>query len=169
MRTSLLVIGCALPLMTPGWAASVTVSDTSAALPGVAADTTAILLDAGLPARRSGGGKFTVEARGFHCDRRSNGPLDAADPHAALPTLKCRLNAKNLKDTKTGRPFAEARAMTDLLQKIQDSSGSGAQFGDCASGGYCGTYARSIACTIDTSIDNFNNGGRWACAYTDGQ
>jgi hypothetical protein len=167
---SLLAIASALPLMTPAWAASVTVSDTSAALPGVAADTTAILLDAGLPAHSSGGGKFKVEARGFHCDRRSNGPLDAADPHAGLPTLKCRLNAKNLKDTKTGRPFAEARAMTDLLQKIQDSSASGGvQFGDCASGGYCGTYARSITCTIDTSIDNFNNGGRWACTYTDAQ
>jgi hypothetical protein len=36
-------------------------------------------------------------------------------------------------------------------------------------GGYCGTFARSISCTIDTTIDNLNNGGRWICTFTDGQ
>ncbi|HEY2228949.1 MAG TPA: hypothetical protein VGI22_14660 [Xanthobacteraceae bacterium] len=170
MRTPLLAIFCAASLLSPARAASVTVSDMSAALPGVAADVTAMLLDAGLKARRSGGAKFTVAARGLHCDRRSNAPLDAAHPHAGLPTLKCRLGARNLKDTRTGRPFAEARAITDLLQKIQDSSESGGvQFGDCASGGYCGTYVLSIACIIDTSVENFSNGGRWACTFTDGQ
>jgi hypothetical protein len=25
--------------------------------------------------------------------------------------------------------------------------------------GYCGTFAKSIKCTIDTKIDNFTNGG----------
>jgi hypothetical protein len=170
VRTAFLAIVFSLPLMSAGWAASVTVSDTFSALPGVAADTAAMLLDAGLRARRGRGTMFTVEARGFHCDRRSNAPLDAADPHAGLPALKCRLNAKNLKDTKTGQPFAEARAMTDLLQKIQDSSPSGGvQFGDCAMGGYCGTFVPSIKCTIDTAIENPSNGGRWACTFTDAQ
>jgi hypothetical protein len=35
--------------------------------------------------------------------------------------------------------------------------------------GYCGTFAKSIKCTIDTKIDNFSNGGRWSCVFTDGQ
>jgi hypothetical protein len=170
MKLPALVIACSSPLVSVGLAASVTISDTSSALPGVAAEVSAMLIDAGLQPQDSGGGKLTVEARGFHCDRRSNAPLDAADPHAGLPTLKCRLNAKNLRDTKTGQPFAEARAMTDLLQKIQDSGESGGvQFGDCAMGGYCGTFVPSIKCTINTIIENFSNGGRWACTFSDGQ
>ena len=44
--------------------------------------------------------------------------------------------------------------MTDLLQKIQDSGESGGvQFGDCAMGGYRGTFVPSIKCTIDTTIE----------------
>jgi hypothetical protein len=34
--------------------------------------------------------------------------------------------------------------------------------------GYCGTFAKSIACTIDTNIQNFSNGGRWSCTFVDG-
>jgi hypothetical protein len=47
-------------------AASVTVSDTASGLPGVALDAIAMLVDAGLPLRSSGGGKLTVEVKGFH-------------------------------------------------------------------------------------------------------
>jgi hypothetical protein len=127
-----------------------------------------MLVDAGLPVR--GSGKLTVEVKGFHCDSRSNGALDAADPHGGLPTLKCRINAKNEKDGKSGQPFAEARAMTHLLDKIQNAKDNGGvAFGDCAMGGYCGTFARSISCTIDTKIENFINSGRWSCTFTDGQ
>jgi hypothetical protein len=170
LSTMGLAIACAAPAMSASLAASVMVSDMSTALPGVAADTTALLVDAGLRVQSSGGGKFTVEAKGFHCDRRSNAPLDAADPHAGLPTLKCRINAKNQMGTKTGQAFAEARAMTELLEKIQDASQAGGiQFDDCAMGGYCGTFASSIRCTIDTAIENISDGGRWACTFTDGR
>jgi hypothetical protein len=128
-----------------------------------------MLVDAGL--RLSGSaGKFTVEAQGFHCDQRSNAPVDAADPHAGLPTLKCRINAKNERDTTSGQPFAEGRAMTDILEKIQNAADNGGvAFSDCAMGGYCGTFVRAIKCTIDTHVENLNNGGRFACTFTDGQ
>jgi hypothetical protein len=169
-KTPVLVTVSLLSLMWGASAASVTVSDTSSTLPGVALDTTAILIDAGLQPHNAGGGKFTVEAKGFHCDRRSNAPVDAADPHAGVPTLKCRINAKNEKDTKSGQPFAEARAMSDLLEKIQNAGNNGGvAFSDCAMGGYCGTIARAISCTIDTKIENLDNGGRWSCTFTDGQ
>jgi hypothetical protein len=169
LKASMLLIVGSLALMSAALAASVTVSDTSSALPGVALDATAMLIDAGLRVRAAGG-KFVVEAKGFHCDRRSNAPLDAADPHAGVPALKCRINAKNEKDTRSGRTFAEARAMTDLLEKIQNAGNNGGvAFSDCAAGGYCGIFAPSISCTIDTAIDNFSNGGRWACTFTDGQ
>jgi hypothetical protein len=170
MKTPMLVIVGSLSLMARAPAASVTVSDTSSALPGLALDATAMLIDAGLQPRGTGGGKLVVEARGLHCDRRSNAPVDAADPHAGVPTLKCRINAKNEKDTKSGQPFAEARAMSDLLEKIQSAGNNGGvAFSDCAMGGYCGTFARAISCTIDTKVENLNNGGRWSCTFTDGQ
>jgi hypothetical protein len=128
-----------------------------------------MLIDAGLRVT-GGGGKFTVEAEDFHCDQRSNAPVDAADPHAGLPTLKCRINAKNERDTKSGQPFAEGRAMTDILDKIENAAeNGGVAFGDCAMGGYCGTFVRAIKCTIDTRVENLNDGGRWACTFTDGQ
>jgi len=53
---------CMLALATPGFAASVTVADSSAVLPNAANDTTALLLDAGLKAQNAGGGKYTVAA-----------------------------------------------------------------------------------------------------------
>jgi hypothetical protein len=53
------------------------------------------------------------------------------------------------------------------LQKAE-GPGGGVAFTDCAMG-YCGTFAKSIKCTIDTKIDNFSNGGRWSCVFTDGQ
>ncbi len=168
VKPPLLVVVGLVSAVSAAGAASVTVSDTAPGLPGVALEATAILVDAGLPVR--GSGKLTVEVKGFHCDSRSNAPLDAADPHAGLPSLQCRINAKNERDTKSGQPFAEARAMTHLLDKIQNAKDNGGvAFGDCAMGGYCGTFARSISCSIDTKVENFINGGRWSCTFTDGQ
>ena len=164
----LALLAC-LQLTAAAHAASFTVSDKSSKLPGLARDTAAMLVDAGLRLNGSGG-KLTVEAQGFHCDQRSNAPVDAADPHAGLPTLRCRINAKNEKDTTSGQPFAEGRALTDLLEKIQNAAeNGGVAFADCTMGGYCGTFVRTIRCTIDTHVENLNNGGRFACTFTDGQ
>ena len=85
---------------------------------------------------------------------------------AGLPTLKCRINSQNKRGTTVGQPFGEGRTMTDLLRKVQDAGG--AAFTDCAMG-YCGTFATSINCIVHTKIDNFSNGGRWTCLFTDGQ
>jgi hypothetical protein len=35
--------------------------------------------------------------------------------------------------------------------------------------GYCGIFAKSIRCTIDTKIGDFGKSGRWSCVFTDGQ
>jgi hypothetical protein len=62
------------------------------------------------------------------------------------------------------------RAILELLDRIQNSTASNnAVFTDCASGGYCGTFAKSIKCTINTAIANLSNGGRWSCEFKDGQ
>ena len=109
-----------------------------------------------------------VRANKFHCDARSNGALDAAQPQGGLPSLGCRINAQNVMGTKTGQKFGDAHATRDLLDKISTALPA-VQFSDCASGGYCGTFAKSITCTIDTAIENFNQGGRWECLFVDGQ
>jgi hypothetical protein len=169
MKALWVAIICSCAMASASRAASVTVPDNSTALPGAAAATAALLIDAGLPVQNIGGGKFVVEAKDFHCDQHSNAPLDASNPRAGLPDLKCRISAQNKRNTTTGRPFGDRHAMVDLLQRIANSNaGAGLQFVDCAMQ-YCGTFVKSIKCTINTAIENFNNGGRWACTFTDGQ
>jgi hypothetical protein len=159
---------CILALPTSSFAASVTVADTTAALPKIADGTAALLLDAGLKVQNAGGGKYTVELNNFHCDERNNGALDSSDVHAGLETVACKINSENQKGTSVGKPFRDQRALRDLLEKIQDSTvNGGTVFTDCAMG-YCGTFAKSITCTIDTNIQEFDNSGRWSCTYVDG-
>lgn len=169
MKTLGLAFVCVLMTVSSGLAASVTVANDSAALPGVAASTAAILLDAGLPVKHAGGAKRSIEAKNFHCDVRNNGALDPSNVHSNLPTVKCRINSKNQQGSKAGKVFGDARALSDLLGKIQDSSASGGTtFSDCGMG-YCGTFAKSIKCTIDTSVQDVNSGARLSCTYVDGQ
>ena len=96
--------------------------DNSTSLAGVAAATTALLLDAGLKPQNAGGGVFVLDAKNFHCDQHLNGALDASNVRAGLPTLKCRINSQNKRGTTAGQPFGEGRAMTELLQKVQGSN-----------------------------------------------
>jgi hypothetical protein len=166
---ALLASLCFIFAASAAGAASVTVSDNSTSLAGVAAATTALLLDAGLKPQNAGGGVFVLDAKNFHCDQHLNGALDASSVRAGLPTLKCRINSQNERGTNAGQTFGEDRAMTELLQKVQGSNPpGGAAFSDCGMG-YCGIFAKSIKCTIDTKIGNFSNGGRWSCVFTDGQ
>ena len=158
-----------MTLASPSIAASVTVSDASTALPGVAVAVASMLVDAGFVPQNIGDGNFAIEAKNFHCDHYSRMALDASNPRAALPTDQCRINAKNLKGTKTGQVFGNGRAMGDLLQLIQGAGGNGGvQFSDCAMGGYCGTFVKSIKCIINTGVENFKNGGRRICTFING-
>jgi hypothetical protein len=166
MKSLLAVSICSLAMTSVSFTASVTVSDKSAPLSGVAAATTALLLDAGTKPQNAGGGVLTLEIKNFHCDQHSNAAVDASSVRAGLPTLKCQINSQNKRGATVGQPFGQAQAMTDLLQRVQNSGG--VAFTDCAMG-YCGTFAKSIKCTIDTKIDNFSNGGRWTCDFADGQ
>jgi len=147
-------------------AATVTVPDNSTTLAGVASAATALLLDAGLKPRNAGGGVLAVGAKNFHCDQLLNTATEALSMHAGLPTVKCRTNSPNKRGASAGPLFNDGRTMVELLQKVQGAGG--AVFSDCAMG-YCGIFAKSIKCTIDTKIDNYNNGGRWSCAFVDGQ
>ncbi len=156
-----------LALTPPAWAGSVTISDQSKTLPGVARTTTAILIGAGIPAWQTAKNRFTVTVKGLHCDRRTNMALDAGDPKAGLENDSCRLNAQNTQDAKTGQPFGEAHAILDLLDRIQQKS-EHIQFSDCAMG-YCGAFVKTLVCTIRTNVERFDHGGRWECVFTDDQ
>jgi len=166
MKTILAASILSLAVTTAASSATVTVPDNSSTLGGVAAATTALLLDSGLKPKNAGGGVLVVEAKNFHCDQLTNAAMDAMNMHAGLPTLRCRTNAPNKRGTTSGPLFGDGRALVDLLQKVQNAGG--VAFTDCAMG-YCGTFAKSIKCTIDTKIDNYSNGGRWSCVFTDGQ
>jgi hypothetical protein len=137
---SMLAAFACLMLASAAGAASVTVPDNSTGLAGVAAATTALLLDAGIKPRNAGAGVFTLEAKNFHCDQSLNGALDASNVRAGLPALRCRINSQNKRGTTAGQPFGDARAMTDLLQKVQGSNpAGGAAFSDCGME-YCGIF-----------------------------
>ena len=166
MRAVLAASICCFAATSAAWSASVTVPDNSTGLAGVAGAATALLLDAGVRPQNSGSGVFVLEVKSFHCDQHLNGALDASNPRAGLPSLKCRINSQNRRGATAGQPFGEARAMTDLLQKVQ--GGGGVAFTDCGMG-YCGIFAKSIRCTIDTKIGDFGKSGRWSCVFTDGQ
>jgi hypothetical protein len=165
MKTLLVASMFSSVLTSAALAATVTVSDNSSTLPGVAAAITALLVDSGLKPRNAGSGVFAIEAKNFHCDQFSDAALDATNRRAGLPSVKCRTNSPNKRGTNLGPPFFDGRAMIDQLQKVQDAGG--VTFTDCAMG-YCGTFAKSIKCTIDTKIANFSNGGRWSCVLIDG-
>jgi hypothetical protein len=121
MKALLVASVVSLAMTSVAFSASITVSDKSPTLAGVAAATTALLLDAGTKPQHIGSGIFVVEVKNFHCDQRSNAAADAMSVRAGLPTLKCRINSQNKRDASGGQPFAEGRAMVDLLQKVQDS------------------------------------------------
>jgi hypothetical protein len=76
---------CFILAASAAGAASVTVADNSTALAGVAAATTALLLDAGVKPQNAGGGVFVLGAKNFHCDQNLNGALDASNVRAGLP------------------------------------------------------------------------------------
>ena len=66
--------------------------------------------------------------------------------------------------------FGEGRTVSvDLFSKVQDAGGAIQFLTDCAMGGYCGAFAKSIKCTINTSVEDYSKGGRWTCVFTDGQ
>ena len=110
-----------------------------------------------------------LDAKNFHCDQHLNGALDASSVRAGLPTLKCRINSQNKRGTTAGQPVRRGPGHD---RAVAEGAGleppGGAAFSDCGMG-YCGIFAKSIKCTIDTKIGNFSNGGRWSCVFTDGQ
>ena len=75
---ALLASICSIFAASAAGAASVTVPDNSTSLAGVAAATTALLLDAGLKPQNAGGGVFVLDAKNFHCDQHLNGALDGS-------------------------------------------------------------------------------------------
>src|SRR4029453_4439883 len=107
MRAVLAASICCFAAPSTAFSAAVTVSDNSTSLAGVAGATTALLLDAGVRPPTSGSGMFILEVRSFHCDQHLNGALDASNPRAGLPSLKCRINSPNRRGATAGQPFGE--------------------------------------------------------------
>ena len=151
----------------PASAATIAITDRATDLPETARVTVGILMDAGVPVRNLGGQRYVIEVHGFHCDLRSRDALGAEDPTGGVSTVKCRIGADSTQDTKTGKPFGEGRALLETLEEIQQKRG-GVVFSDCGMG-YCGAYAPTIRCTINTKVESYEHGGRWACTYTDEQ
>jgi hypothetical protein len=157
-----------LALPAPGFAAVITVSDADPAFTGIPATMAELLVDAGLPLKKTGKDSYTVEAVNLHCDYYSHMALDAADPRAGLPTGQCRMDSENKKDSRSGKPFPEAHALTDLVTAVQQASAGQIALSNCAMG-YCGIFVRLVRCSVNTSVKTFDSGGRWICLFEDGR
>jgi hypothetical protein len=157
-----------LALISPCSAGTVEISDNSTALPGLAHQTAAILANAGAAIRKTGNDLYVITANGLHCEGRSNNAVDFSAAEAGLETYSCRINSENTLGTAKGQPFGDAGIILEILGAIEGKMGEKVVFTDVAMG-QSSTYVKTINCTIHTNIENFDNGGRWACVYTDGQ
>jgi hypothetical protein len=155
-------------LISRCWAGAVEISDNSTTLPGLAHQTAAILANAGAPIRKTGNDLYVITANGLHCEGRSNNAVDFSAAEAGLETYKCRINSENTFGTTKGQPFGDAGIMLETLGAIEGKMGEKVVFTDAATG-QSSTYVKTINCTVHTNIEIFDNGGRWACVYTDGQ
>lgn len=122
-----------------------------------------ILTDAGLKFEDFGYGVKVIRAKNLHCDFRHRGAVEGT--LSGVPTLKCRVNSEDKQDSKKGQALSDSRALSDLLSEIQTAD-IGVAFSDCAMG-YCGTFAKSILCSVDTKIEEFTK-GRFSCVFYDG-
>jgi hypothetical protein len=155
-------------LAFPCQAGTVVISDTSTILPGVARQTTTILVNSGAPIKQTAKDLYVVAANGLHCQARSNDAVDFTAPESGLETYSCRVNSENTLGTTKGQPFGDAGAIRQVLAAIEDKMGDKVAFTDAAMG-QSSTYAKLISCTIHTNIENMENAGRWECSFTDGQ
>jgi hypothetical protein len=163
MKTVLAASVCMVVSTSAVLSASVTVAGNSAR---VAATAAALLLDAGVVPKEEGV-LVVLEVENVHCDQNSNQAVDSSNFRAELPTIKCRINSRNERGAQSGQTFGEARAMVELLKGAQATPGAGVEFGDCAMG-YCGMFAKTIKCTIDTN-KGLGDVRRWSCIFDDGQ
>jgi hypothetical protein len=152
----------------PSLAGTVEISDNSKILPGVAHQTTGILVNAGAPIEKISKDVYVVTAHGLNCEERTNNAVDSGEPESALETYKCRINSDNSFGSTKGQPFGDAGIMLELLGDIEAKTSEKVIFTDTAMG-QSSTYVKTISCTIHTNIDNIENGGRWSCVYTDWQ
>lgn len=153
-------------LAPAAFATSITVKsdDLKQALAPLPQATIGLLSDLGFKLQDAGNGVFTVEVKNLHCDYRHRGAWPQEHPLAGVQTTICRYNSENVMNTTKGRLFKESRGLNDILN-VLDQQGT-VVFTDCAMG-YCGTFAASISCTVDTKVQQFLK-GRFACTYTDG-
>lgn len=159
MKILAFVLSCFLS--AGAFAETITISDRDADenRAALAVELISTLRDGGLKFKKTKDGEFVVSARNIRCDSRHNGALGPEDPQAGVPTTKCRVNTENERDSRKGKAL-DSSALYNLL-------GVRLELGDCAMG-YCGLWAQSIHCTVDTKVEQFIGGGRFSCTVNTG-
>jgi hypothetical protein len=160
MKTLALVFACFLAITARAETISFSDQDPNEDRASIAVELISALRDGGLKFKAGENGTFTISAKNIRCDSRHNGALDSADPQAGVPTTKCRINTRNVRDSRKGSSLREASDLNNLLAVRLE-------LGDCAMG-YCGVWAQSIQCTVDTKVEQFIGGGRFRCTVNTG-
>ena len=165
-----LILFVTASLSSLAMAGSITVGSGPAehpALRQLPAETIGLLSDNGLTMNYLGRGVYEIALYDFHCDMRSRGPFGPEQPLAGISTTTCLMNSEDKADTTFGVPFSEGRILTSILGKLSEMAPMATSFTSCAAGGYCGTFASSIVCKVNTRVADQAD-GRYTCTYTDG-
>lgn len=124
-----------------------------------------ILTDHGFKLKLLGGEKYGITVKAIHCDFRHRAAYDG--PIGGIATEVCRYNSKNQIDSVKGHKLSDSHEFAQLVERVQNSQAGGGLFTDCAMG-YCGTFVKTLTCTVDVKIQDFF-AGRFTCALTDAE
>lgn len=160
MKTLALVFACFLTVTAQAETISFSDQDPNEDRASIAVELISALRDGGLKFKAAENGTYSISAKNLRCDSRHNGALDSANPEAGVPSTKCRINTKNVRDSKRGSALLESSAVNSLLA-------GRLELGDCAMG-YCGLWIESLNCTVDTKVEEFIGGGRFSCTVDTG-
>jgi hypothetical protein len=97
---------------------------------------------------------YDLTIKGLRCDLQSNDALYPDYSNGGLPSVKCYVNA-DLETGGVGTPVQESRYIQSLISLIEAKAGG--EYTDCAMGGKCTSFIKSIKCRIDENQDEMKN------------
>ena len=114
-----------------------------------------LLSDAKLPLKAGKNGVYTIEAKKLFCKRGYRTAIEPSNPLFEIGTSSCFINSAQGSQP-SGTEISQADGLFDFFSDKLDLT-------DCAMGGRCYTWVKSVICSIDTKIEIPQGAGRFTC------